>query len=114
MFVISVVLVNVDENFKKVKEVIKVIIDMYFMNKFCYGVIVFGLSVIIRIVLLDDFFSDKKFKGFLNIIFREREFFDLDKVLKMGKELFYEILECLNVRRVFVVILDRKFISKFF
>lgn len=112
MFAISAASANADENFKKVKEVIKAIIDTYSMNKLRYGVIVFGSSATTRIALLDDFPSDKKLKSFLNIISRERELPDLDKALKMGKELFYETPERPNARRVLVVILDRKSTSK--
>lgn len=113
VFVIIVVLVKVDDNFEKVKEVIKLIIDIYVMNKFCYGVIVFGLSVLIRVSFGDDYIIDVNLKDVIIFLFGLNECFVLGEVLKKGKELFDEVLECLNVRKVLVLIMDVKLISKF-
>lgn len=112
VFVISVVLVEVDENFEKVKEVIKEIVDFYVMDKLCYGVIVFGLIVLIWISFNDNYFIDEDFKIFVDFLFGLNEWFVLDEVLKKGKELFDDLSVWLNVCKVFVVIIDSKFISK--
>lgn len=101
-----------DDNFEKAKEVIKSIIDTYAMNKLRYGVIVFGSSASIKVSFGDDFPTDEDLKNVITILSGSNELPALDEALKKGKELFDDVQERPNARKVLVVITDKTSTSK--
>lgn len=106
-FVISARAVNADENFSKMKNIIKEIYNEYIPNKIRYSIIVFGDLPSVHLSFGDKIATESEFVNILKSLRRQSGGAALDKALEEAMKQFDSQLR-LNARRVLVVMVDGK------
>lgn len=106
-FAISARGTNGEENFDKMKSIVKKIIDKYSQGKVRYGMMEFGDTPSIKLRLTDTFTSDDELKRLIDTISRSEDGASLDKVMSVSKTMFEES-DRSGAKKILVVIMDRR------
>ena len=110
-FAISATATSAGENYLKMKEIMKEIVDKYGLGRVRYTVITFGRNSDVKIRFNDNFPSEEKLKTFLEAVPRSSGGADLAQALERAKEVFSEDSRP-EVKKILVVIIDKKSDSK--
>ena len=94
------------------KEIMKEIVDKYGLGRVRYTVITFGRNSDVKIRFNDNFPSEEKLKTFLEAVPRSSGGADLAQALERAKEVFLVRTSRPEVKKILVVIIDKKSDSK--
>lgn len=107
IFAISALSSNANEKFKKMKDIIKTMVDEYGKERIHYSLILFGKEPSVELRFSKTFDTDSELKAFLDRKERATDGAALDKALKKATELFKEY-QREGAKNVLVVIMDKK------
>ena len=106
-FALSASGIEANNNFQKMKDIVKSMVVKYGSHKIRYSVIIYGENPSIKLRFSDIFRSDKNLISFIDIIPRTLGVPSLEKALTEAKKVFKESPRE-KARKVLVVIADKK------
>ena len=106
-FALSASSIEANENFQKMKNILKSIVEKYGSSKIRYSVIVYGDNPSVKMRFSDIFTTDKNLMSFLDMIPRTSGLPSLQRVLVQAKRIFDESPRE-NARKALVIISDKK------
>jgi hypothetical protein len=107
-FAISTTAASADATFRRMREMVKAVIDMYGTDKIRYGIIVFGATTSTSLSFSETYPTTEAFKNHLDLMRRVKGEPDLKKALEDAKQLFERAPSRPNAKKVLVVIIDKK------
>lgn len=84
------------------------VVDIYGVGKVCYSVVLFGFVVRLVVKFSDGVLDFMRLKGVIGLLVLSSGVLVLDEVLERFLEFFKDGEDCLNVRKVFIVMLDNE------
>lgn len=106
-FALSASAIDANENFRKMKDIVKSMVEMYGSGRIRYSVIVYGENPSVKLKFTD-ISTDENLISFLDIIPRTSGVPSLQRALAEAKKNFDETPSREKARNVLVVIADKK------